>query len=242
MTKITNAPNGKALTLAIDIGGTGLKASVLDPAGKMEAPREHMPTPHPSPPETIMNALAELIRPLPRFDRISAGFPGAVRNGVVLTAPNLGNEDWARFPLEQQLAKRFERPARVQNDAAVQGFGVISGHGLEMILTLGTGAGMAIFLDGKIAPHLEMSQHPVHKKHTYDTYIGKVAFDKVGLKHWKKRVHKVIAILDRVVLFDVLYLGGGHAPHLDGEVPERVKIVSNDAGITGGVALWDASG
>jgi polyphosphate glucokinase len=239
---MNRATAGKALTLAIDIGGTGLKASVLDQDGAMRAPRVHLPTPHPAPPAILLDALAELIRKLPPFDRISAGFPGAVRSGVVLTAPNLGNKEWARFPLQQKLTERFGRPARVENDAAVQGFGVISGHGMEMILTLGTGAGMAIFLDGRMAPHLELSQHPVHNDLTYDAYLGKAALDKIGPRHWNKRVRKAIAILERVVLFDTLYIGGGHAARLAGNFPANVKIVANEAGITGGIALWRGPG
>ena len=78
-------------TLAIDIGGTGLKASVLDRAGKMLVERVIAPTPYPCTPKILLNALADLIAPLPGFQRVSVGFPGVVRDGVVLTAPHFGN-------------------------------------------------------------------------------------------------------------------------------------------------------
>ena len=240
--KAEPGPAGGPFTLAIDIGGTGLKASVLDHRGEMAAPRVHLPTPQPCPPPVLLAALAEMVGKLPAFHRVSAGFPGAVRGGIVLTAPNLGTEAWAGFPLESQLTERFGRPARVLNDAEVQGLGVIGGAGMEMILTLGTGAGMAIFLDGQMAPHLELSQHPVHNDLTYDAYLGKAALDKIGPRHWNKRVRKAIAILERVVLFDTLYIGGGHAARLAGNFPANVKIVANEAGITGGIALWRGPG
>ncbi len=232
-----SAANGP-FTLAIDIGGTGLKASVLDHRGEMAAPRIHVPTPHPCPPAALLAALAEMVRQLPDFHRISAGFPGAVRAGTVLTAPNLGTTAWAGFPLEKHLAERFGRPARVLNDAEVQGLGVIRGVGMEMILTLGTGAGIGIFFNGLVAPHIELSQHPVHKQLTYDLYLGKEAFEKTGVKRWDKRVRNAIDILARVVLFDKLYLGGGNAAHIKGDLPANVEIVANEAGITGGIALW----
>jgi polyphosphate glucokinase len=236
----TAAPPAESgpFTLAIDIGGTGLKASVLDHRGEMAAPRVHLPTPQPCPPPALLAALVEMVRQLPAFHRISAGFPGAVRGGLVLTAPNLGTEAWAGFPLESQLAERFGRPARVLNDAEVQGLGVISGAGMEMILTLGTGAGIGIFFNGRVSPHIELSQHPVHKKLTYDMFLGKEAFETLGAKRWNKRVRMAIEILARVVLFDRLYIGGGNAVHIKGDLPANVKIVANEAGITGGIALW----
>ena len=236
--KAAPPPEGGPFTLAIDIGGTGLKASVLDHRGEMAAPRVHVPTPQPCPPPVLLDALAEMVRKLPAFHRVSAGFPGAVRGGIVLTAPNLGTEAWAGFPLERQLAERFGRPARVLNDAEVQGLGVIRGVGMEMILTLGTGAGIGIFFNGKVAPHIELSQHPVHKKLTYDMFLGKEAFEKTGLKRWNKRVRTAIDILARVVLFDRLYIGGGNAANIKGDLPANVTIVANEAGITGGIALW----
>lgn len=237
---MSQAPRrGAPRTLAFDIGGTGLKAALLDAAGEMIVPRAHLPTPHPCPPAVLLDSLAALIRDFPPFERISAGFPGAVRHGMVLTAPNLGApEAWHRFPLAEALAERFGRPARVLNDAEVQGLGVIRGKGLEVILTLGTGAGIGIFLDGAVSPHIELSQHPLHKKYTYDTYLGNTALEKVGVKHWNRRLRRTIDVLARVTLFDALYLGGGNAHHVRGELPPHVTCVPNEAGLTGGIALW----
>src|SRR5882724_5115216 len=77
-------------TLAIDIGGTGLKASVLDEHGEMVTDRARVETPHPSSPEVIVDELAKLVAPLPEYGRVSVGFPGVVRKGKIVTAPNLG--------------------------------------------------------------------------------------------------------------------------------------------------------
>jgi polyphosphate glucokinase len=109
---------------------------------------------------------------------------------------------------------------------------------VEMVLTLGTGAGTAIFRDGEIMPHLELAHHPVSGNKTYDEYIGNAAREKKGKKAWNKRVAKVIEILRVVVRFDHLYLGGGNAKHIDFALPPDVTIVPNTDGLTGGIRLW----
>src|SRR5450759_2746615 len=168
-------PRTKPLTLAIDIGGSHLKAGVLNPAGEMIAGPQRVETPKPAKPAAVVAALVELARPLGLFDRISVGFPGVVRAGLVLTAPNLRTKDWHRFPLAAELARHLGKPARMLNDASIQGLGVISGRGLECVLTMGTGMGFALFEDGRLGPHLEMSQHPVAARKTYDQYVGNAA-------------------------------------------------------------------
>ncbi len=226
-------------TLAIDIGGTGLKASVLDQRGNMLVKRLRVPTPHPSRPKELLAALDGLVKQLPAFDRISAGFPGVVRGGKVVTAPNLGTKAWRAFPLEDELAKHFGKPARVENDAEVQGLGVITGHGLEVVITLGTGIGSAIFDNGHMTPHLELAHHPIAKSETYDEYLGDATRKKIGKKKWNERVLKMIGILRTLLNYDTLYLGGGNAENITFTLPPDVRLASNDKGITGGVHLWD---
>jgi polyphosphate glucokinase len=226
-------------TLAIDIGGTGLKAAVLDAEGHMLDKRVRVRTPSDPTPEAVIDALAHLIQRLPEFDRISAGFPGVIRRGTVLTAPNLGTKKWKGFALEDALSKRFGKPARLENDAEVAGLGVIEGKGLEVVITLGTGCGTAIFSDGRMAPHLELAHHPIHKSLTYDEYVGNAALQEIGKKKWRRRVLKVIAVLRTLLNYDKLHIGGGNARLLDGKLPKNVDLVSNDEGIIGGVKLWD---
>lgn len=224
---------------AVDVGGTGLKAAVVDESGTMLSERKHVPTPHPCPPKVLVDTVASMAAEMPAFDRISIGFPGVVRHGRVLTAPHLGTEDWAGFELTKALSQRLGGlPARMINDAEMQGLAVIEGKGLELVLTLGTGAGTALFRDGDLMPHMELSHHPVHGDLTYDDYLGKEAFEEAGKKHWSKRVLKVVHLLYVLLHYDRLYIGGGNARHIVVDLPENVKIVSNDAGIEGGGALW----
>src|SRR5882672_9268763 len=141
--------NTGPFTLAIDVGGTGLKASVLDATGQLAADRLRVKTPHPIDPQLLVDTLAKLATPLPPFDRVSVGFPGVVRNGVIRTAPNLGTDAFRGFNLAEALEHRLGKPTRVLNDADMQGFAVIRGDGVEMVITLGTGFGTSIFLSGK---------------------------------------------------------------------------------------------
>src|SRR6185312_3885456 len=109
------------LTLAIDVGGTRLKAGILSTDGTMTAGPDRVDTPHPAPPDAVVDALASIVQPLGSFARISVGFPGVVRAGRVLTAPNLGTELWRGYHLTDELTKRFDAPARLANDATVPG-------------------------------------------------------------------------------------------------------------------------
>ncbi|WP_460907709.1 ROK family protein [Paraburkholderia jirisanensis] len=228
--------------LAIDVGGTGLKAAVLDSTGTMLGERVRVATPHPCTPDQLVDTLATLVEPLRaqhQLTRISIGFPGVVRDNLILTAPHLGDKGWHGVPVAASLAERLGGlPVRMINDAEVQGFAVIEGKGIELVLTLGTGAGTALFRDGELMPHLELSQHPVSKGRTYDEFIGSAARDETGDKQWNKRVEKIIAILAKVVNYDRLLIGGGNAVNLKFKLPANVSIVSNSAGLEGGAKLW----
>ncbi len=228
--------------LAIDVGGTGLKAAIIDATGKMQTERVRVDTPHPCTPEQLVDVLAKLVEPIVAQQPptlLSIGFPGVVRNNRVLTAPNFGNEGWHDVPLAEPLAARLGGlPVRMINDAEMQGFAAIEGNGIEFVLTLGTGAGTALFRDGELMPHLELAHHPVSKGRAYDQYIGNAAREKAGNKRWNRRVEKVIGILASLVNYDKLWIGGGNAARLTIDLPANVAIVSNDAGIEGGAKLW----
>jgi len=228
------------VTLGIDIGGTRLKAGLLDPAGAFLGEPARTDTPHPAKPAEVIDLLVALTSTLGVFDRVSVGFPGVVRQGMVITAPNLGTEVWHGCRLASLLAERFDRPVRLLNDASVQGLGVIAGRGLECVITLGTGMGFALYQDGRLMPHLELSQHPVRKDKTYDAYLGNAALHEVGKHRWNRRVQRAIGYIQTLTNYDTLYIGGGNAKNITFALPQRVQIVSNDAGITGGVRLWDS--
>jgi polyphosphate glucokinase len=229
---------GRARTLAIDIGGSGLKASVVDEAGRLLTERVRVDTPVGGTPRAIVEALAGLVAPLGAFDRVSVGFPGVVRGGRILTAPNLDNKGWKDFDLTGALGRALGKPVRVANDADVQGLAVIAGKGVEMVVTLGTGFGTGLYLDGRLAPHLELSHHTFRRGETYDEQLGNVARKRVGNRKWNKRVRKAIRSLRVLTTFDHLYIGGGNAKKIDFELDPDVTVVSNDAGLKGGIALW----
>lgn len=229
---------GGPWTLGIDIGGSRIKASVLDPDGAMIAPRLDALTPADPKPAIVLDVIAQLVARLPAFDRVSVGFPGVVRGGEVVTAPNLGTRSWAGFPMSAAVAERFGRPVRMLNDAAVQGLGVAEGRGLECVVTLGTGVGCALFRDARLLLHLELGQHRARKKLTYDQYIGQAAFDALGVETWNRRVARAVDAILMLTSCEVLYIGGGNARKITCPLPASVKFVSNSAGVTGGVKLW----
>lgn len=227
-------------TLAIDVGGTGLKASVLDARGALAADRVRVKTPHPIDPELLVETLIALVQALPPFDRVSVGFPGVVRSGVIRTAPNLGTDAFRGFNLAEALEKRLGKPTRVLNDADMQGFAAIRGQGVEMVITLGTGFGTSLFLEGQLGPHLELAHHPFHKARTYEEELGDKARKKLGKKKWARRVVEAIDQLRKLTNFDHLYIGGGNSKKLGVKLPEDVSVVDNTAGILGGIKLWES--
>src|ERR1700691_4246498 len=226
------------LTLAIDIGGTGLKASVLDAQGAMVADRVVVKTTYPCSPTTLVDDLSALVAPLPAADRVSAGFPGMVRKGVVLSAPHFVTDagpgtkiddalvaQWNHFDLAGALKKRLGKPTRVANDADIQGAAVVSGKGLELVITLGTGVGTALFYDGRLLPHLEFAHHPFRKGETYNEQLGDLTRKEVGNTRWNKRVRKAVDTLRALSFFDHCYVGGGNAKHLSGDLAADVSTV-----------------
>jgi len=226
-------------TLAIDIGGSHLKASVLNEEGTPMVDRVRVATPVGAPPENFVDALAELVEHLPPYDRVSVGFPGVVRNGTVrLSPPNLDNGEWAGFKLAEALADKLHKPVKVLNDAEMQGLAVIKGQGVEMVITLGTGFGSALFVDGRRGAHLELAHHPFRRGETYDEQLGNAARKQVGNKKWNKRVKRALKTMRILTNFDHLYIGGGNSKKVVLELDPDVSIVSNEAGIAGGLAVW----
>jgi polyphosphate glucokinase len=226
------------ITLSIDIGGSGIKAMLLNPRGKPIGTRERIETPAVPTPLAVLRALENLCARLGAFDRVSVGFPGVTKHGITYVAFNL-HPKWANFPLARELEKRWKKPVRVANDASVQGYGAIKGHGVELVLTLGTGMGSALFTDGKLCPGLELGHHPWREK-TYEDYLGRRGLDKYGKKLWNKRLQEAIEQTAATFNWDHLYLGGGNTKKIDFKLPKNVSIVSNEEGILGGVALWRA--
>jgi polyphosphate glucokinase len=224
--------------LSIDIGGSRIKATILNNKGKLLQEYTKLKTPKPASPANIIKTILELTSQFETFERVSVGFPGYVRDGIVWTAPNLGTELWAGINFRKMLQKALNKPAQVINDADLQGLGIVKGKGLEMLITLGTGMGTALLLNGQLLPHLELAHHPITGKKDYDQYIGDIVLKKISMEEWNERMKKVLAVLKTVVNYDTLYIGGGNAVYLTIPLDENMKIVSNKDGIKGGARLW----
>ncbi|MGD1950803.1 MAG: ROK family protein [Leptolyngbyaceae cyanobacterium] len=226
-----------AITLAIDIGGSGTKVILLDSSGQPLGERARLKTPSPATPDAVMATIEKLVAEQSPFDRVSVGFPGVVRRGVVYTAINL-TKAWVGYPLADQLSQRLNRPVKVANDADIQGLGAISGDGVELVITLGTGFGAALFVDGHLVPNLEMAHHRFRKSETYEEQLGRAALEKIGKEKWNRRLQKAIESLEHLFNYDRLYIGGGEAKNITFELPDNATTVPNVLGLLGGIALW----
>ena len=240
------------LTLSIDIGGSGVKASIVNAQGLMTTDRIRVDTPYPCPPERLVATVVDLVGPLLDVHRVSVGFPGLVRHGHVIEVPSLsrleygGDRDhdladaWHGFDLAHALAQSFQLPTKVVNDADMQGCAVVRGQGLEFVMTLGTGVGTALFNDGALMPHLELSHGPFRDSETFDIALGNAQRKEIGKERWAKRVRKAVEAFDDMLYFDHIYVGGGNAKHLSAaDIGTKGEIVPNTSGILGGVRVWD---
>jgi len=226
-------------TLCIDIGGTGIKGMVLDAEANPLTERVRIRTPQPAMPEAVLGVMDELIRAVGEFDRISVGFPGVVMGGITRTAPNL-DPRWSDYPLAQELERRTARRARVINDAGLQGLGVIEGRGTEILVTLGTGMGFGLYVDGRYVPNVELAHHPLRKRKTYEERVSNEVRKKIGKRRWNERVRQAITQILPIFNPRKLYLGGGNARYVEVEaLPDEVVIVDNVMGLRGGVRLWE---
>ena len=239
------------LTLAIDVGGSSIKAIILREDGTVFSERSQINTPHPATPDVIIPALLDLVATFPHYDRLTIGFPSVVEHGVTRGAINL-HPDWDGFPLAQVLDHKLGKPLQIANDADVQGCGAIAGQGVELVITLGTGFGSSLFLNGKLLPNLELGQHIFVGSESYEDRLGQAALDQVGVEIWQARLLEAIASLYKLFNYDKLYIGGGNSrlvaldcinlsPNLSPNLVNKVAIVSNDLGLIGGLALWKST-
>ncbi len=231
------------ITMSIDIGGSKLKAILQDANGKPVSERERVLTPAVPTPDAVLTCLDELRKLLPGFDRVSVGFPGVVKHGCTYLGFNLHPLWAAGFPLQAELEKRWKKPVRVGNDADVAGYGAIKGHGVELVITLGTGMGAALFTNGHLVPGLELGHHPWRKKGmTYEDYLGQRGLDKFGKARWNDFIEAAIKQTEALFNWDHLYIGGGNTKKITFTPGKNVSIVSNETGLLGGVVLWRDQG
>lgn len=247
-------------TLAVDCGGGGIKSCVLDAGGFQRSDVVRTPVPYPFSPEDLLQVIEAQLSELgaPHIDRMTLGMPGMIRHGVVAYTPHyirragphtriLPNLEhaWNGQDMQTALEARFGVPALVLNDAEVAAAGIVSGKGLELVLTLGTGLGSAFLDNGRLAPHLEISHATVRWGLTFDDILGEHERVRLGDSAWSRRVAKAVETLWPVFRWDSLYIGGGNAARVTDSVRARMwqaNWVPNMAGMAGGVRAWSMVG
>ena len=233
------------ITLALDIGGTWLKATLLDPEGEPLGPVQKRKTPREGMPKALLLALVDLAALMGSFHRASVGFPGVVLDGVTLCAANLEGE-WKSFPSARELETLLGVPTRVANDADIQGLGAIQGEGVELVLTLGTGLGSSLFSEGRLLPNCEFGHLPSGYRSendralSFENRLADQELKRIGEEAWKQRVLETLRIFLRTFNPNHIYLGGGNARFFveDENLPQEVEVVPNETGLLGGIALW----
>ena len=228
-------------TLAVDIGGGSIKVLALDDHGALVAETLSRPTPSPATPDAVFRLIHDMADTLPPHPRVSVGFPGVVKDGVAQNAPNLGDELWRGVRLNEQLTRLLQRPVRAINDADLQGLGVVRGKGVELVLTLGTGMGAALFTDGVLVPNLELAHHPLRDGQTYEDLVRDSELKRIGPVEWTGRVLSAIEQLEPIFNYDTLHLGGGNVRHLQAELPNNVRVFSLAEALRGALKLWDGA-
>lgn len=227
------------ITLSVDIGGSGIKGMLLDAKGQPLSERQRIPTPKTPTPAAVLKCVDKIAAALPGFDRVSVGFPGVIRQGVTYLSVNL-HPLWKNFSLAATLERQLSKPVRAANDADIAGGAAITGRGVELVITLGTGLGSALFTEGHLCAGLELGHHP-WKSRTYEGYLGRAGLKRSGKARWNKALLEAIAETEKLFNWDRLYLGGGNTKKIAAKLPKNVTVVSNELGLTGGVILWRAA-
>jgi polyphosphate glucokinase len=192
-------------------------------------------TPERFTPAQLLALLGRLAKQAPSYDRIAVGIPGIVHRDVVYSLPASKSRAFKRFQLGERLSDLLGARVRVTNDAAMHGLAAIRGKGVEMVITLGTGLGTALFIDGVLSAHYQTLPE---QDEPFSAY-GKAALKKIGRMRWEKRVRALFDQLRGITNYDRLYVGGGNAELLRGEMPSRVTVIDSAAGILGGYRLWE---
>jgi polyphosphate glucokinase len=212
--------------LVVDVGGNNIKLL----ASGQKTPRKIPSGPTLS--ARRMVAAVKLATADWRYDAVSIGFPGPVRDGHPAEEPvNLGR-GWVRF----DYAKAFGRPVRVVNDAVMQALGSYRG-GRMLFIGLGTGMGAALVVEGHVQP-LEIAHLPYRNGKTYEEFVGKRGQDRMGKKLWRQVVAEIVPRLFDAFQVDEVVIGGGNAKQLK-ELPRGARLGDNANAFAGGFRLWE---
>lgn len=234
--------------LGIDIGGTGIKGAPVDTLqGEMLTERVRIETPNPSTPEACAHVIAEIARTFEWRGPIGAGFPGVVRHGAyTLTAANV-DKDWIGLDARALLEQVTDCPVTLINDADAAGlaemrFGAGKEHpGVVMMLTIGTGIGSALFVNGSLVPNTELGHLKVRDKDAERRASDRVRVEKeLSWKDWAKRFDEYLVYVESLFYPDLFILGGGASKNFDkfadfltARTPVVPAALLNDAGIVG---------
>jgi polyphosphate glucokinase len=228
----------RPVTLAIDVGGSHIKAALLGATGHLVSERLTLDTPDPLTPKRLLAALVEVAESLDAHDRVSVGINGLVHAGHIYAIPVTANPAFRAFDLVSRFRRRIRRPVRILNDAQMHGLGFVRGRGVEVAITLGTGLGSALFIDGRLGPHIQFLSTAGNEDLKGGDY-GDLALAALGRKKWSRRVERLIDLLRRLTNFDHLYIGGGNAGQLKLDLPEDVTRGDNSAALLGAVRMWE---
>jgi polyphosphate glucokinase len=212
--------------LVVDIGGNNVKLLVTG----QSAPRKV-----PSGPDLTPGRMVAAIRRATagwRYQAVSVGFPGPVKDGRIAAEPvNLGR-GWVRY----DFRRGFGRPVRVINDAVMQALGSYRG-GRMLFLGLGTGLGAALVIEGLPQP-LEIAHLPYRSGKTYEDFLGKDGLDRMGKKGWRRLVAEIVPRLHAAFQVDEVVLGGGNVKQLK-TLPPGCRLGANANAFAGGFRLWE---
>ncbi len=234
--------------LGVDIGGTGIKAGVVDMSeGRVVSDILTRPT-QPSTPENVSRVIAEIVRDLDWHGPIGCGYPGVVINGVAMTAVHL-SKDWLNKNVAQTIAAAVNVPVTVLNDADAAGlaemkFGAgraFCNRGVVLVLTLGTGIGSALFVGGRLVPNTEFGHVYIEGVEAESiAAASRRTAENLSWEDWGGRVNRVLAEMEKLLSPELIILGGGVSENFDKFVPylhTRAHLtkatLGNDAGIVG---------
>ena len=233
--------------LGVDIGGSGIKGAPVDVAkGALTAQRLRVPTPKPATPDAVIATVADLVRQFATTGPVGVTVPSAVQRGIVRTAANI-DPSWIDVDAVGRLTETLGRPAVVLNDADAAGIAEMrfgagrDQRGTVMIVTLGTGIGTAIFVDGRLVPNLEFGHIEVRGREAEARASAAVRTTKsLSLSAWAKRVDEVLRTYEKLIWPDLFIIGGGISkraaqfiPMFTTKVPVVPAQLKNDAGIVG---------
>lgn len=242
---MTSLPTGTAL--GIDIGGTGIKGGLVDLAtGTMASDRFRIDTPKPATPEAVTDVAAEVANHFDYSGPIGIDFPGVVQHGVVHSAANV-DKSWIGTDLVAAMKGKVNGPVTALNDADAAGlaearYGAAKGNtGLVIMVTFGTGIGIAMLHNGVLVPNAELG-HIEIDGHDAETKAAASARERDDLswEKWAHRAHKYLVTLENLLWPDLFVLGGGISkrpekwvPLLNTRTPVTVATLVNNAGIVG---------